>query len=124
MRSFTVVTLLCTIATVLSAQDCNPTYDTPSAGSCFADCNEKAGKTFFSDWTNDKSSPQFLKSLTLMCQKGTSDYTSFMTKAGILLVPGGKHTRMIPALQKVRLAKLLLSLLVLPLPLLNQSRPL
>ncbi|KAG1315124.1 hypothetical protein G6F64_000906 [Rhizopus arrhizus] len=86
MRSFTVVTLLCTIATVLSTQDCNPTYDTPSAGPCFADCNEKAGKTFFSDWTNDKSSPQFLKSLTLMCQKGTSDYTSFMTKAGICMV--------------------------------------
>ncbi|ORE21699.1 hypothetical protein BCV71DRAFT_167306, partial [Rhizopus microsporus] len=79
-------TLAAAAATAVSAQSCNPTYNTPSAGECFAKCNESAGKTFFSDWTSDPASPNFLKSLSLMCSKGTAEYMAFMTKAGMCMV--------------------------------------
>lgn len=40
MRSAAFVTLAAAAATAVSAQSCNPTYNTPSAGECFAKCNE------------------------------------------------------------------------------------
>ncbi|CAO3699888.1 unnamed protein product [Rhizopus stolonifer] len=86
MRSLILTTLVATLATTVSAQNCNPTYNTPSVGPCFATCNEEAGKTFYSDWTSDSSSQNFLKSLTIMCNKGTSEYMAFMTKAGMCMV--------------------------------------
>ncbi|KAG1043650.1 hypothetical protein G6F43_011614 [Rhizopus delemar] len=85
MRSLTLVALS-TIAAAVSAQNCNPTYNTTSAGPCFANCNEKAGKELYSDWTNDSASPNFLKSLSYMCNKGTSEYMAFMTTAGMCMV--------------------------------------
>lgn len=39
MRSLTLIALS-TIAAAVSAQNCNPTYNTTSAGPCFANCNE------------------------------------------------------------------------------------
>ncbi|KAG1445135.1 hypothetical protein G6F56_010017 [Rhizopus delemar] len=86
MHSLILTTLVATLAAAVSAQNCNPTYNTPSAGPCFANCNEEAGKTFYSDWTSDSSSQNFLKSLTIMCNKGTSEYMAFMTKAGMCMV--------------------------------------
>ncbi|KAG0764760.1 hypothetical protein G6F57_007564 [Rhizopus arrhizus] len=85
MRSLTLVALS-TLAAAVSAQNCNPTYNTTSAGPCFANCNEKAGKELYSDWTNDSTSPHFLKSLSFMCNKGTSEYMAFMTTAGMCMV--------------------------------------
>lgn len=47
---------------------------------------QSAGKTFFSDWTSDPASPNFIKSLSLMCNKGSAEYMAFMTKAGMCMV--------------------------------------
>ncbi|KAF1801027.1 hypothetical protein V8B55DRAFT_1390225 [Mucor lusitanicus] len=81
MRS-TIAITLAAAAVAVSAQNCNPSYNVPGSTDCFTSCNVKAGQEFVSGWTMDSSSPKFLDSLKLMCTKGTTDYMSFMTKAG------------------------------------------
>ncbi|KAI9257655.1 hypothetical protein BY458DRAFT_441181 [Sporodiniella umbellata] len=87
MHSLKIATLasIASVASV-SAANCNPSYNTPSAGECFSNCNKKAGKELYSDWTDDSSSPNFLKSLSFMCNKGTSEYMAFMTTGGMCMV--------------------------------------
>ncbi|RCH78881.1 hypothetical protein CU098_006081 [Rhizopus stolonifer] len=80
------IAVLATVATAVSAENCNPSYNTTSAGECFDNCNSKAGKGLYSDWTDDSTSPNFLKSLSYMCNKGTSEYIAFMTTAGMCMV--------------------------------------
>ncbi|KAG1554838.1 hypothetical protein G6F49_007666 [Rhizopus delemar] len=73
-------------AAAFSAKKIKPTNKTTTPGPRFANCNEKAGKELYSDWTNDSASPNFLKSLSYMCNKGTSEYMAFMTTAGMCMV--------------------------------------
>ncbi|KAI9357888.1 hypothetical protein BD770DRAFT_410702 [Pilaira anomala] len=82
----TSIALVIAAATAVIAKDCNPTYNTPGSGECFTNCNIQAGKVFYPDWTMDHTSDKFLDSLKLMCTKGTSQYTAFMTKAGMCMM--------------------------------------
>ncbi|KAI8365250.1 uncharacterized protein BYT42DRAFT_608771 [Radiomyces spectabilis] len=82
MHSILVLGTLALAGAAMAAENCNPTYQVQSAGQCTSDCNQKAGQGLWSDWTSDPSSPNFIKSLSFNCAKGTPEYTSFMTSAG------------------------------------------
>ncbi|KAI8641039.1 hypothetical protein BD408DRAFT_389509 [Parasitella parasitica] len=84
MRSSLAVAAVAVVVAV-SAEDCNPSYDVATSGTCFTNCNINAGNTFLSGWTMDHTSPNFISSLTLMCNKGTSEYLAFMSKAGMCM---------------------------------------
>lgn len=62
--------------------DCNPSYNVPTSTPCFTACNVVAGQEWVPGWTMDHNSPNFIPSLTLMCDKTAPAYRSFMTKAG------------------------------------------
>ncbi|ORZ18552.1 hypothetical protein BCR42DRAFT_411137 [Absidia repens] len=69
-------------ASYVAAQNCNPTYNVASSGDCMKQCSMDAGKSIYSDYTLDPASPNFIKSLSSSCYKGTPDYIAFMTSAG------------------------------------------
>jgi len=73
------------IAAGLVAADCNVKYNVKPEPQCIADCNRKAGQSMWSGWTDDVSSPNFIKSLSYMCARGTPNYMTFMTKGGICM---------------------------------------
>ncbi|CEP12857.1 hypothetical protein [Parasitella parasitica] len=79
------VAAVAVVAVAVYAEDCNPSYDVPTSGTCFTNCNINAGNTFLSGWTMDHTSPNFITSLSLMCNKGTSEYLAFMSKAGMCM---------------------------------------
>ncbi|KAL7314826.1 hypothetical protein PS15m_006345 [Mucor circinelloides] len=85
MRSTLAIAVVAAAAFAVSAEDCNPSYNVPTSGTCFTNCNVNAGNTFMSGWTMDHTSPNFIPSLTLMCNKGTSEYLAFMSKAGMCM---------------------------------------
>ncbi|KAI8056516.1 uncharacterized protein B0P05DRAFT_591311 [Gilbertella persicaria] len=87
----TIVLTLATVAAAVttvsaSVNGCNPSYNVTSSGTCFTNCNVQAGSAYVSGWTMDPDSPLFIQSLSIMCNKGTSEYLAFMTKAGICMV--------------------------------------
>jgi hypothetical protein len=67
---------------VVAAADCNPSYNVPSSTPCFTACNVVSGQEWVPGWTMDHTSPKFIPSLTLMCNKTAPEYRKFMTKAG------------------------------------------
>ncbi|GAA5796928.1 hypothetical protein HPULCUR_002306 [Helicostylum pulchrum] len=69
-------------APATAAAACNPSYDVATSTPCFTACNVKAGEKFVSGWTMDSSSPLFIKSLAVMCEKSSPDFSAFMTAAG------------------------------------------
>ncbi|KAG0194634.1 hypothetical protein DFQ28_008893 [Apophysomyces sp. BC1034] len=77
-------------SSITSASKCNPSYSVPSAGDCIKSCNQKAGTGLYKDWTNDPAAPNFVKSLSYQCAKGTVDYMTFMTDAGICMTACSK----------------------------------
>ncbi|KAL9551467.1 hypothetical protein MBANPS3_004257 [Mucor bainieri] len=85
MRSTLAIAVVAAAAVAVSAEDCNPSYNVPTSGTCFTNCNVNAGNTFVSGWTMDHTSPNFIPSLTLMCNKGTAEYLAFMSKAGMCM---------------------------------------
>ncbi|KAI9337090.1 hypothetical protein BD770DRAFT_300421, partial [Pilaira anomala] len=68
------------------AADCNPSYNVAPSTECFTACNVKAGQKFVPGWTMDSKSELFVKSLTVMCDKSSSNYGSFMATAGMCMV--------------------------------------
>ncbi|WFD28760.1 hypothetical protein MNAN1_003774, partial [Malassezia nana] len=66
----------------LVGADCNVSYDVQPEPKCISDCNRKAGQSMWRDWTDDPSSPNFIKSMGFMCERGTPNYMTFMTKGG------------------------------------------
>jgi len=70
---------------------CSINYNVKPEPQCIADCNRKAGQSLWSQWTDDPSSPDFIKSLGYMCDKGTEDYMTFMTKGGECMVSCSKE---------------------------------
>ncbi|KAI7889702.1 uncharacterized protein EV154DRAFT_513815 [Mucor mucedo] len=84
MRSAIALSII-SAAAVASAANCNPSYNVAGSGDCFTACNVKAGQTYVSGWTMDSTSEKFLPSLKVMCTKGTSQYTAFMTTAGMCM---------------------------------------
>ncbi|KAK9763160.1 hypothetical protein K7432_010421 [Basidiobolus ranarum] len=62
------------------------TFDLPAFSACITNCNTKAGKELFSNYSNDPTSPEFIKSLSYECDSANPERTSFMTKAGICMV--------------------------------------
>ncbi|KAI9472291.1 MAG: hypothetical protein EXX96DRAFT_653426 [Benjaminiella poitrasii] len=84
MRSSIALTLA-VAAVAVSAQDCNPSYNVATSGTCFTNCNVQAGQKYVPGWTMDHASSVFLDSLKLMCTKGTSEYLAFMTEAGMCM---------------------------------------
>ncbi|KAI8365775.1 hypothetical protein BD560DRAFT_332482 [Blakeslea trispora] len=87
MYSSIVLILFASAATVFgSTTGCNPSYNVTSSGTCFSNCNSQAGSAYLSGWTMDPDSPLFIKSLSIMCNKGTPEYLAFMTKAGMCMV--------------------------------------
>ncbi|GAN03003.1 hypothetical protein MAM1_0032c02453 [Mucor ambiguus] len=85
MRSTLAIAAVAAAAIAVSAEDCNPSYNVATSGTCFTNCNVNAGNSFVSGWTMDHTSPNFISSLTLMCNKGTSEYLAFMSKAGMCM---------------------------------------
>ncbi|KAI8971509.1 hypothetical protein BDF20DRAFT_884888 [Mycotypha africana] len=85
MRTIASLALVAAAATVVSSQDCNPSYNVPSSSECFTNCNTQAGSKYVAGWTMDHTSENFLPSLKLMCTKGTSEYLAFMTQAGMCM---------------------------------------
>ncbi|KAI9321486.1 hypothetical protein BX666DRAFT_985328 [Dichotomocladium elegans] len=73
-------------ASVAAAQNCNPSYNFSSVSSCISECNKKAGLEQYADYTEDPNSPNFIKSLSYRCAKGTPAYTQFMTTSGICMM--------------------------------------
>lgn len=67
---------------VRQTTDCNPSYDVAPSTPCFTNCNVVAGQTWVPGWTMDHTSPLFLSSLALMCNKTGPNYRAFMTAAG------------------------------------------
>ncbi|KAG0164102.1 hypothetical protein DFQ30_010512, partial [Apophysomyces sp. BC1015] len=91
MHSLALVGTLALGSVASAAASCNPSYSVPSAGDCIKDCNQKAGTGLYEDWTNDPASPNFLKSLYYQCERGTEDYMTFMTNAGICMTACNKE---------------------------------
>lgn len=87
MRSTLILSTVLAAAAAVSAEtNCNPSYNNPTSGECFTNCNIKAGAKFLPNgFTMDAASPYFLDSLKLMCTKGTSEYTAFMTQGGMCM---------------------------------------
>jgi hypothetical protein len=65
-----------------AATNCNPSYNVAPSTPCFTNCNVVAGQEWVPGWTTDSTSPLFISSLALMCNKTGPNYRSFMTKAG------------------------------------------
>ncbi|KAG0164101.1 hypothetical protein DFQ28_010771 [Apophysomyces sp. BC1034] len=91
MHSLVLVATLAIGSVASAAINCNPSYSVPSAGDCIKDCNQKAGTGLYKDWTNDPVSPNFIKSLSYQCARGTEDYITFMTNAGICMTACNKE---------------------------------
>ncbi|KAL4401731.1 hypothetical protein ACI68E_001378 [Malassezia pachydermatis] len=66
----------------LVAAECDVKFPEINEPQCIKDCNEQAGQSLWPDWTNDPKSPNFMKSLSYMCVRGTPQYIDFMTKGG------------------------------------------
>ncbi|KAI8087055.1 uncharacterized protein B0P05DRAFT_465858, partial [Gilbertella persicaria] len=76
---------IATLASTALAADCNPSYNIASSTECYTNCNVKAGQKYVDGWTMDHTSPLFLDSLAIMCNKSGPNYGSFMTTAGICM---------------------------------------
>ncbi|KAI8878277.1 hypothetical protein K501DRAFT_196255, partial [Backusella circina FSU 941] len=75
-----------TPAPTTGTSDCNPSYNVAGSTTCFTNCNVEAGKKYgVPNWTMDHTSPDFIASLTLMCDKSGSNYGSFMATAGMCM---------------------------------------
>ncbi|GAA5806881.1 hypothetical protein MFLAVUS_000229 [Mucor flavus] len=85
MRTSIAIAIVAASATAVSA-NCNPSYNVPTSTPCFTACNVKAGSAVVSGWTMDSSSAKFIPSLNVMCNKGTAQYTEFMTVAGMCMM--------------------------------------
>lgn len=87
MRAIAISALVAFVASVSAAPgakraDCNPTYNVPTSTPCFTACNVAAGQDYLTGWTMDHTSPLFVSSLAIMCNKTGPNYRAFMTKAG------------------------------------------
>ncbi|KAI9301479.1 hypothetical protein BJ944DRAFT_271450 [Cunninghamella echinulata] len=68
--------------TYVAAQSCNSSFNVTSTGECIQKCSIDAGKSIDPNYNLNPSSPNFIKSVGLFCNKQNSDYIAFMTKAG------------------------------------------
>ncbi|KAI9485256.1 MAG: hypothetical protein EXX96DRAFT_471815 [Benjaminiella poitrasii] len=71
--------------TTSAATNCNPSYNVPGSTECYTNCNIQAGQKWVSGWTMDHTSPLFLDSLALMCDRTGANYGSFMATAGMCM---------------------------------------
>ena len=69
-------------APAAKATNCNPSYNVAPSTPCFLACNVAAGQDYVTGWTMDSTSPKFVPSLAIMCNKTGPNYRNFMTKAG------------------------------------------
>ncbi|KAI9344726.1 hypothetical protein BD770DRAFT_397381 [Pilaira anomala] len=65
-----------------AATNCNPSYNVAPSTTCFTGCNVQAGQKYVTGWTMDSTSPLFIQSLAVMCEKTSPNYRAFMTTAG------------------------------------------
>ncbi|ORX51945.1 hypothetical protein DM01DRAFT_240242, partial [Hesseltinella vesiculosa] len=70
------------LASLVAAQHCNPTYNVVSAGSCIDNCAQQAGSAALPSFSLNSTSPDFIGSLAVECDRSNINYVSFMTKAG------------------------------------------
>ncbi|KAI8970310.1 hypothetical protein BDF20DRAFT_826256 [Mycotypha africana] len=73
------------VSSAAAAVDCNPSYNVPPSTTCFTNCNIQTGQKWVPGWTMDHTSPLFLDSLALMCNKAGPNYMNFMTNAGMCM---------------------------------------
>jgi hypothetical protein len=87
--SIAISTLVAFVASAVSAApattNCNPTYNVPTSTPCFTACNVAAGQTYVAGWTMNPTSPLFVSSLAIMCNKTGPNYRAFMTTAGMCM---------------------------------------
>ncbi|KAG0291211.1 hypothetical protein BGZ96_005404 [Linnemannia gamsii] len=83
---FTTVTIASAVVAVASAQTLNPLYPFQPNGACVDACLNKAGKSMFDKFTNDPCSPDFMASLAFAHERGTPNYTKYMTDTGMCIM--------------------------------------
>ncbi|ORZ00938.1 hypothetical protein BCR43DRAFT_511873 [Syncephalastrum racemosum] len=84
--SFVAIIGLAGILAPVEAIDCSSSYNVTAGSDCIENCKKSAGTTLYSDYTTDPSSPNFIKSLSYECAKGTPDYTAFMSSSGTCMM--------------------------------------
>ncbi|KAI8882177.1 hypothetical protein K501DRAFT_273902 [Backusella circina FSU 941] len=95
--TFLAASLVNAAPTARATTDCNPSYNVAGSTECFTNCNIAsittvlfiylfaAGNAFVPGWTMDSTSPLFIDSLELMCDRNGTNYRTFMTNAGMCM---------------------------------------
>ncbi|KAI8065521.1 hypothetical protein BC940DRAFT_276144 [Gongronella butleri] len=70
------------LASVVAAQNCNPSWNVTSAGTCMDNCAIQAGSAVMPNFSLNSTSADFVSSLAVECDRANINYVAFMTKAG------------------------------------------